>query len=143
MAKKDKLLQYLQNNPGWHTSQAVGLEIGSGKRSLKDYIWELYESDYSILSGARGYKFDSLKNVSPSFQVHKNKDIPNTKTERVNYIINFLINDASTLNSYDLSKELFVSETTILQDLKTVQSKVERFSMKLKRDGDYWHLIGM
>lgn len=142
MAKKDKLLQYLQNNPGWHTSQELALEIGSSKRTIKNYISQLKESDYSILSGARGYKFDSLKNASPSFQVHKNKDIPNTKTERVNYIINFLINDASTLNSYDLSQELFVSETTILQDLKTVQSKVERFSMKLKRDGDYWHLIG-
>lgn len=142
MAKKDKLLQYMQNNPGWHTSQELAVEIGSSKRTIKSYISQLKTSNYSILSSVRGYKFNGLKNNSPSPNVNMNKYIPNTKTERVNFIINFLINDASTLNSYDLAQELFVSETTILQDLKIVSNKVERFNMKLKRDGDYWHLIG-
>ena len=141
MERKEKLLQYLQKNPGWHTSQELAVEIGSSKRTIKNYISQLSRRNNLIESSVRGYKYSADKLISPSSRTSQN-DIPTNKEERVNYIINFLINNASTVNLYDLSENLFVSETTVLQDLKTVQAKVERFNMKLKKDGDFWHLIG-
>lgn len=141
MERKEKLLQYLQKNPGWHTSQELAVEIGSSKRTIKNYISQLNRRNNLIESSVRGYKYSADKLISPSSRTSQN-DIPTNKEERVNYIINFLINNASTVNLYDLSENLFVSETTVLQDLKTVQAKVERFNMKLKKDGDFWHLIG-
>lgn len=141
MERKEKLLQYLQKNPGWHTSQELAVEIGSSKRTIKNYISQLNSRNNLIESSVRGYKYNADKLISPSSRTSQN-NIPTNKEERVNYIINFLINKASTVNLYDLSENLFVSETTVLQDLKTVQAKVERFNMKLKKDGDFWHLIG-
>lgn len=139
MIKREKLLQYLQKNPGWHTSQELAVEIGSSKRTIKNYISQLKSNNYSIKSSVRGYRFQN-HNVPP---LVKNKNnVPNTAAERINYIINFLVNDASTLNSYDLAENLFVSETTVLEDLKQIQRKVTAYGMSLKRDGDYWHLIG-
>ena len=141
MEKKELLLQYLQNNPGWHTSQELAVEIGSSKRTIKNYVSQLNSKSNFIESSVRGYKFNSNKSISPSPKNY-HRDIPTNKEERVNYIINFLINNAATVNLYDLSENLFVSETTVLQDLKTVQDKVQRFNMELKKDGDFWHLIG-
>ncbi len=141
MEKKELLLQYLQNNPGWHTSQELAVEIGSSKRTIKNYISQLNSKNNFIESSVRGYKFNSSKFISPSPENYQ-RDIPINKEERVNYIINFLINNAATVNLYDLSENLFVSETTVLQDLKTVQDKVQRFNMELKMDGDFWHLVG-
>lgn len=141
MEKKEFLLQYLQNNPGWHTSQELAVEIGSSKRTIKNYISQLNSENNLIKSSVRGYKFNSNKSIFPSQKIYQH-DIPTNKEERVNYIINFLINNAATVNLYDLSENLFVSETTILQDLKTVQAKVQHFNMKLKKDSDFWHLIG-
>lgn len=141
MERKEKLLQYLQKNPGWHTSQELAVEIGSSKRTIKNYISQLNSRNNLIESSVRGYKYNADKLISPSSRTYQN-EIPTNKEERVNYIINFLVNNASTVNLYDLSENLFVSETTVLQDLKTVQAKVQRFNMKLKKDGDFWHLIG-
>lgn len=141
MEKKDRLLQYLQKNPGWHTSQELAVEIGSSKRTIKNYISQLNSRNNLIESSVRGYKYNADKLISPSSRTSQN-NIPTNKEERVNYIINFLINNASTVNLYDLSENLFVSETTILQDLRAIQTKVQRFNMKLKRDGEFWHLIG-
>lgn len=141
MERKEKLLQYLQKSPGWHTSQELAVEIGSSKRTIKNYISQLNSKNNLIESSVRGYKYNADKLISPSSRTSQT-DIPTNKEERVNYIINFLINNASTVNLYDLSENLFVSETTVLQDLKTVQAKVQRFNMKLKKDGDFWHLIG-
>lgn len=141
MEKKELLLQYLQNNPGWHTSQELAVEIGSSKRTIKNYISQLNSKSNFIESSVRGYKFNSNKSISLSSKNYQ-RDIPTNREERVNYIINFLINNAATVNLYDLSENLFVSETTVLQDLKTVQDKVQRFNMELKKDGDFWHLIG-
>ena len=143
MEKREKLLQYLQKNPGWHTSQELAVEIGVSKRTVKNYVSQLKNSNYTVESGTKGYKFKSenVTSTSPSHEISR-ENIPSNKEERVNYIINFLVNNVSTVNSYDLAESLFVSETTILQDLKLVRAKVQKFNMELQRSGDYWHLIG-
>lgn len=140
LTRKTNLLHFLQKNPGWHTSQELAVEVGSSKRTIKNYISQLKKEKYAIDSSVRGYKYVTDQTSVPTTE--KQNTVPDTAEERVNYIINFLINNASTVNSYDLAEHLYVSETTILQDLKLVQAKVERYDMRLKRDGDYWHLIG-
>ena len=102
-----------RKNPGWHTSQELAVEIGSSKRTIKNYISQLNSRNNLIESSVRGYKYTADKLISPSSWTSQN-NIPTNKEERVNYIINFFINSASTVNLYDLSENLFVSETTVL-----------------------------
>lgn len=66
MEKREKLLQYLQKNPGWHTSQELAVEIGVSKRTVKNYVSQLKNSNYTVESGTKGYKFKSENVTSTS-----------------------------------------------------------------------------
>ena len=99
MERKENLLQYLQKNPGWHTSQELAVEIGSSKRTIKNYISQLNSRNNLIESSVRGYKYNADKLISPSSRTSQN-DIPTNKEERVNYIINFFVNCNNNLNTF-------------------------------------------
>lgn len=137
MSKRDMLLNYLQKNTSWHTSQNLAIQFGVSKRTIKNYISDLKHSNFKIESSSKGYRL-----VIKGTNINSLKSLPNTQNERVNFIINHLINKSSKLNSYDLALKLFVSESTILQDLKLVAKKVNRFNIQLNRSGDYWYLCG-
>lgn len=138
MHKKAILLSYLQKSPGWHTAQELAVELDISKRTVKNYVQQLRNENIEIRSSVKGYQLSDLA-------VNKNNrkiDLPNSNEERVNFIINYLITSSSSVNLYDLAEMLFVSESTILQNLKEVRYEVERFGIKLNRKGDNWTLIG-
>lgn len=139
MSKRDNLLKYLQKNPSWHTSQELAIEIGVSSRTIKNYINFWKAEKYPIESGIKGYKL-KYKKVSEN-----EKTVVSTQSsskERINWIINYFITKDSVINFYDLASKLYVSETTILQDLTKVKNKVASFGMKLERHGDNFELIG-
>lgn len=88
MERKEKLLQYLQKNPGWHLSQELAVEIGSSKRTIKNYILQLNSRNNLIESSVRGYKYNAGKLISPSSRTSQN-DIPISITLRVLYYLIF------------------------------------------------------
>ena len=138
MHKKANLLLYLQKNPGWHTAQELAIELGLSKRTIKNYVQQLRNENIEIGSSVKGYQLSECL-------INKNNrgiDLPNTNEERVNFIINFLITSSSWVNLYDLAEMLFVSESTVIQNLKDAQHEVERFGIKLDRKGDYWSMNG-
>lgn len=139
MSKKENLLKYLQKNPSWHTSQELAIEIGVSKRTIKNYINFWKAEKYPIDSGVKGYRL-KYKNISNSKSAVQTAQ--NSSQERINWIINYLITKNSIINFYDLATELYVSETTILQDLKKVKNKVASYGMHLERNGDNFKLIG-
>lgn len=141
MTKITNLLTFLQQNPGWHTSKELATEIGVSVRTIKNYINNLRKDNKQIDAGNQGYRLINSSNFSPSLKSTYN-DVPSTSEERINYIINYLINEKSEINSYDLANQLFVSNSLILQDLQNVQRKVGRFGLSLKRNGDIWTLSG-
>lgn len=137
MRKKESLLSYLQKNTGWHTAEELAIELGLSKRTVKNYVQQLRNENSEIRSGVKGYKLVELSTNN----LHQN-DLPSTNAERVNFIINLLITNSSSINLYDLAEILFVSESTVLQNLKEVRNEVEHFGIKLNRKGDYWSLDG-
>jgi lichenan operon transcriptional antiterminator len=136
MLGKDKLLLYLQKRSGWHTAQELAIEIGLSKRTVKNYIQQLRKQNNKILSSTKGYQY-----ISSSSKDNRNS-LPTSNEERINFIINLMINNNSKVNLYDLAEKLFISESTVLQNLKDVKQEVERFGIKLNRNGDFWSLEG-
>lgn len=141
MTKITNLLKFLQENPGWHTSKELATELGVSVRTIKNYINNLRKDNKQIDAGNQGYKLVDSPNFSPSLKSTYD-NVPSTSEERINFIINYLINEKSRINSYDLANQLFVSNSLILQDLQNVQRKVGRFGLSLKRNGDTWTLAG-
>ena len=143
MSKKNKLLSYLQNFPGWHTSQELAIQLELSKRTIKNYVQQFRDQGILISSSVKGYHLEQSsldkKQDNTKFKVHK---LPDNNEERVNYIINVLVNSSSSINVYDLANNLFVSESTILQNLKQAEREVKRFGIKLIRKGDFWSLDG-
>ncbi len=144
MTKRVNLLKFLQQNPGWHTSKELAIDVGVSVRTIKTYINQLRKDKIKIESSEKGYKIVSNNNEGAFFSGNNDysNNIPTTSKERINYIINYLINEKSEVNIYDLANQLFVSESRLLQDMQNVQRKVGRFGLSLNRKGDNWSLIG-
>lgn len=141
MTKKANLLSFMQRNSGWHTAKELSVEIGVSVRTIKNYINQLRNEDNQIDAGNQGYKFVNSSNLQFSQKINDNI-VPSNSDERMNYIINYLIEEKSEVNSYDLANQLFVSNSLILQDMQNVQRKVGRFGLSLDREGDTWTLRG-
>lgn len=134
---KSELLVYLQDNPGWHTSNELAVEIGISQRSIKRYAKDLIEST-AIFGSEKGYAINQDKN-----QIQKKND----DNEQYDYesIKRLLLNEFTqkdSLNIYDLSSELYLSESTIIKLIDEIQSYVDPFDLKIVRNGDDFKLSG-
>lgn len=65
MERKENFYSICRKNPGWHTSQELAVEIGSSKRTIKNYISQLNSRNNLIESSVRGYKYTADKLISP------------------------------------------------------------------------------
>ena len=58
MSKKNKLLSYLQNFPGWHTSQELAIQLELSKRTIKNYVQQFRDQGILISSSVKGYRLE-------------------------------------------------------------------------------------
>lgn len=134
-----KLLHYLQEQNDWTTSSKLSLELNVSKRSIKNYISEIKRTDPNlILSSRDGYKINKTK-IS-SFKESINTEIhstPQNPQERIEYIIIKLINNTEAFTDiYELSLDMYISESTLKSDLRKVKRKCHEFNLELLMNGD-------
>ncbi|WP_281165117.1 BglG family transcription antiterminator [Liquorilactobacillus sicerae] len=129
---QSKLLNYLRDNPGFHTAAELAIEIGKSKRTVKNYIQDL-KINYQIISGREGYKF---------LQTKKDYYDLNSFSNQKNKLLNELINSSTPLNIYDLAENFYVSESVIKRTVKELQTKVAHFNLKIMYKNDSLCLIG-
>ena len=119
--KLKKLIQLLlEAQPRTSANLAERLDVSV--RSVKNYVREINEEfPNTIQSSYEGYRIDSK--VGVMILADNTNHIPQTSDERVSYIINKLINHNShvTLDTYDLCDELFVSMSTLKNELTKVK----------------------
>jgi len=133
---RTELLEYLQNNPGWHTSNELAVVIGVSTRSIKRYAKDLVDSSAIFVSN-NGYKINQEKQITTV----------NGSTASLSYdsIERVLVNELTqekSLNIYDLTEQFYLSESTLLKLMHEVQSYVKAFNLKLTHSGDEWVLHG-
>ncbi|OPJ62580.1 BglG family transcription antiterminator [Clostridium oryzae] len=142
-AKALKVLNYLQNQDDWTTSLQLSLKLNVSLRSIKNYISEVKkENPDLIISSRNGYKVNK-----PEVQIFlkaANSLIPQTPEERIDYIIIKLVKIAEkSIDIYELSQEIYVSEATLKADLHKVKSKCYKFDLTLIVSGDNVYLEGL
>ncbi|MCO6542056.1 MAG: transcription antiterminator [Lactobacillus sp.] len=130
-----EMLNYLQKNPGWHTSNELAMVVGVSKRSIKRYAKNLLESENIYVSN-QGYCINQKKNTCES---KENNYYSYDSIQRL--LINKLT-QKDKLNIYDLSEDLYLSETTILKLLKKIQKYVKLFNLELFQSSNNWSLRG-
>lgn len=130
---KKELWDYLQNNPGWHTSSELAVVIGVSQRSIKRYAKDLIDTA-AIFVSSEGYKANQKKVNSTT---KRNSDYESIKRVLINEFT-----QRKNLNLYDLADQFYLSESTILKLLREIQLYVKPFDLELSQNGDSWSLLG-
>ncbi|GEO58354.1 BglG family transcription antiterminator [Companilactobacillus bobalius] len=130
---KKELWDYLQNNPGWHTSSELAVVIGVSQRSIKRYAKDLIDTA-AIFVSSEGYKANQKKVNSTT---KRNSDYESIKRVLINEFT-----QQENLNLYDLADQFYLSESTILKLLREIQLYVKPFDLELRQNGDNWSLLG-
>lgn len=140
--KSLKLLNYLENQDDFITSSQLSLKLNVSLRSIKNYISEIKEADSGlIISSKSGYKVN--KQELQAFLKAVDSLVPQTPEERIDYIITKLVKTKeNSIDIYDLSQEIYVSEATLKVDLNKVKRKCYEYDLKLNISGDNISLEG-
>lgn len=110
-------------------------------RSDIAYI-NLYHDGMLIESNVRnGYRLNS--ELSSSVNIHAENNIPQTSFQRCFYIIYELLFKVKKLNIINTTEKLFVSDSSVENDLKEIKKNLEAYpSLKLVRQNNYIYLEG-
>ncbi|MCV3327736.1 PRD domain-containing protein [Pediococcus ethanolidurans] len=129
---KKVLWEYLQANPGWHTSSELAVAIGVSTRSIKRYVKDLVDTS-AIFVSEKGYKINQkITNKKPS----------NMSYDSVKRVLTNEFTRKQSLNVYDLSERFYLSESTLIKLLGEITHYFKSFDLELRRSGDNWFLDG-
>lgn len=136
--KKDlKKIIHLLSKDSWTSSSELAKALAVSSRQIRKYIRELKEIDENLIeSSYYGYRLKKMPDI-----LHKNS-IEFSGNTRTTYIIQKLIILPQGIHVYDLCDEMFISETTLENDLKKVKRILSEFNLQIKREHGNILLIG-
>lgn len=136
-----KLIRILQNSAVPCTASFLASQLDVSSRSIKNYIQEINSlSPDTIYSSHKGY---SINNGNAILLLRKTKSsIPQTSNERVTYIINQIIK-GNKIDTYDLCENMFISYSTIKNELAKVKRKIKPYDLELIIENDVITIIGL
>lgn len=137
-----KLIRILSDYTDFVTAAALAGAMDVSTRSIKSYIQEINSSyPEAIESSREGYRI--RKNIAQKILKETGTHIPQSSQERIVYIINSLIKSDIPVNAYDLCDEMFISYSTIKNELKAVKRKLAKFDLHLNNNSDNWSVSGL
>lgn len=137
-----ELLKTLLNEPSNASNLAQKLDVSL--RTIKNYVKEInQEYPNTIVSSIKGYEVN--QDIAMFILNDSSTAVPQTSKERVDFIITLLLsrNRDSLTNIYDMSEELFISSSTLKNDLIKVRKKIAQYDLELKQDGDWISVDGL
>lgn len=126
------------------TAATLAGYIGVSVRSIKNYVRDINtEYPNTISSSWEGYTIN--RNTAKEILDGDLKHIPQTSEERVVYLLSQLINhhQNESLNIYDLSDEMFISLSTMKNELQKVKRKLSKYDLELVLHGDEVSIHGL
>ncbi|MCB6346017.1 BglG family transcription antiterminator [Enterocloster lavalensis] len=137
-----KLIRILSDYTEFVTASSLAANMDVSTRSIKSYIQEI-NSFYpdAIESSREGYRID--KQAARRILEESGTHIPQSSQERIVYIINSLIKSDTSVNTYDLCDEMYVSYSTIKNDLQAVKSRLRKYDLQLNNNHDNLTVSGL
>lgn len=126
------------------TSSYLAENLGVSVRSVKNYVKSINEmTENTISSSHNGYQINPEKakhllNISDT-------SIPQTSNERVIYILNQLLkhNNNSPINVFDLCDNLYISFSTLKNELQKIKRKISKYDLVLNAHENEISLVGL
>ncbi|MCG7196810.1 BglG family transcription antiterminator [Pediococcus pentosaceus] len=139
--KERKMLNLLKSDTDWHSVQELSIFLDVSDRTVKKYYKTLAENQ-PVISSKYGYKYNGPSYRKIINESNDDEKIPNTKQERIFYVLNKLISVNSPINIYDLSAEIFTSESNLKLAFGDAENYVKKFDLEIKKQGDYFSILG-
>lgn len=142
--RREKILMMLKNNNSWITGKEMSQLLNVSDRTIRSdiaYI-NIYYDNILIESDIRkGYHLS--KETPLSLSAHIENIIPQTSSQRCFYIVHELLFKKNELNLVYLMDKLFISDSSLGNDLKEIKKILETYpTLKLKRYKNYISLEG-
>ncbi|MFV0394107.1 MAG: BglG family transcription antiterminator [Coprobacillaceae bacterium] len=138
--KYEKLIHILLEQDQSISAATLSSYMQVSVRSIKTYVHDinvLYPQ--CIISNTDGYYIN--KNIATSLLKENLSNVPQTSKERVVCIINQLIQ--SPIDAYQLSDNLFVSMSTLKNDITKARRMVNRYDLLLVNKNDVLSIEGL
>lgn len=136
MDRKELIIDYLYKQKTKVSSSAMISDLSIPKRSLIRYIKELNQiCDDLIVSDSSGY----LLNLDKYSDYLHNKS---EQDDRVHSIISRLLFSEGGVSIYDLSLELYASESTVGLDLRKAKALLSKYSLQTETKNGLINLTG-
>ena len=119
------LLDYLWHHyEHWVAAGELSSLLHVSTRQIRKYVSSLNENETSplVISSNKGYRLNSAQ----QYLAYREKGSQNVETPqtRQNLIIQKLISSQDGIDLFDLADELFVSESTIENDIRSIRKIV-------------------
>lgn len=141
--RQQKIIGILKEKNDWIRGKELSNMLGVSDRTIRSDIALLGKSYKGIIESnlQNGYRLN--QEVLAKNNIEMKEAIPQTSEERCKYIIKKLLLDKPYLNIYDLQCEIYVSESTLKNDIKRIAKIVEKFKgVEFLKDGNYISLSG-
>lgn len=141
--KNMTLIRYLLEAPIMRANTLAD-RLNVSTRSIKNYVQEINrEYPECITSSREGYSVNAniAKKIIDENQTH----VPQTSHERVTFILSNLMNHNNNepVNIYDLCDEMYVSLSTLKNELQKVKRRLAKFDLELITQQDEISVKGL
>lgn len=138
------MLDYLWHHyESWISASELSLLLHVSTRQIRKYIAALNDEVNGpplVISTNKGYKLNSTDQYLEYRESGKhNLETPQT---RQNLIIQKLISSKNGINIFDLAEELFVSESTIDNDIRSIRKIIAVQQIGIRREKDLLYIDG-
>lgn len=141
------LLRILFNSPKPVVGKALAAQLGISERTLRNRVHGINERIGSAIvqAGRNGYscnRIETPKLLSQQNTRDFSPAIPQTKSERRAYALKRIVQLPGEVNIYDLAEELFVSASTIRNDLRAMAKSCSKYDLGFVHKGDTLSIEG-
>lgn len=124
------------------TAQKLANFLHVSTRSINNYIHEINTIESNLITSSnKGYKI----NIQKAKQIlqQSTQFIPQTSTERQKFLLNYIVKHENTINLYDICELLFISLSTLKNDLNKIKNTLSTHDLELRTKGDFIQCIGL
>lgn len=133
----------------YQTAELLAEELGVSSKTIRNQLKNLNEllSEFGVSVESKhgaGYRLavrdphrqEELEERMQRWEVRESA-IPNSSEERVEYLLEYLLNAEGYVKLDELSEMLYISKKTLTGNLKEVESLLEDYHLQLKRKPNY------
>ena len=141
MNREKELIEYLINNNRWVKTDELADILSVSTRTIRNIIKDINNNNEYIFSSSKGYKA-SDKCIEYLNNFYSKSNYEYTAKTRQNYIIKQLLIENKAINFYELADNLYISESTLNNDLLSIRKRLEKQNIIIVKKKEEISLVG-